>query len=45
MQTQPFDSRQLDALLRLRPEELMTLTRGTPSNGRAVQPPIFFPFD
>lgn len=45
MQTQPFDSRQLDALLRLRPEELMTLTKGTSSNGRAVQPPIFFPFD
>ena len=43
--TLPFDSKQLDALLRLRPEELVTLTEGTSSNGRTVQPPIFFPFD
>lgn len=45
VQTLPFDSRQLDALLRLRPEELRTLTQSTPSSGRAVQPPIFFPLE
>ena len=41
----PFDSRQLEALRQLRPQELITLTKGPPSNGRAIQPPIFFPFD
>ncbi len=41
----PFDSRQLEALRQLRPQEVMTLTKGPPSNGRAIQPPIFFPFD
>jgi len=44
-QTLPFDSKQLDALLRIRPDELMRLTEGPPSNARTVQPPIFFPLD
>lgn len=43
VQSQPFYASQLDALLRLRPEELIRSTRDTPSRG--VQPPIFFPFD
>lgn len=41
----PFDSRQLDMLRRLRPDELLRLTGDKSSPGRAVQPPIFFPFD
>jgi hypothetical protein len=41
----PFDSRQLDMLRQLRPDELLRLTGDKSSPGRAVQPPIFFPFD
>jgi len=42
VQPLPFGASQLDALLRLRPE-LLRSTENTPS--RAIQPPIFFPFD
>jgi hypothetical protein len=45
MQTLPFHSRQLAALLQTRPENLVQLARGTPSKEKVVQPPIFFPFD
>lgn len=44
-QTLPFNSRQLAALLQIRPEDLVQLARGAPSKEKVVQPPIFFPFD
>jgi hypothetical protein len=43
MQPLPFDQNQAERLKRIRPEEL--LIRSGPPKVRAVQPPIFFPFD
>jgi hypothetical protein len=45
LERQPFYSGQLEALRRLRPEELFLLTGDRSARGRSVHPPIFFPFD
>jgi hypothetical protein len=45
LQPQPFNSEQLKALLRRRPQPLLLPTGDRSSRGRSIQPPIFFPFD
>jgi hypothetical protein len=45
VQTLPFNSRQLAALLQTRPEDLVQSASGMSSKKKVVQPPIFFPFD
>jgi hypothetical protein len=41
----PFFEDQAESLRRIRPKQLESLTRSEPQTERAVQPPIFFPFE